>query len=177
MPETGFCLSRLKAHLRSAIGLYLAAIAALCFLNHLVYTVTRPNISDDERLKIMLLNLEIVLSEEELDVLSAQLLTQLQEKDDGLLALEFEPLPHVQAGEAESEMLLSVKLTGGFGDLYLSDADGLALLEAKDAVTQSAHLESCVLTGGGAYLSVMANTTDPTSAEAAFSVLVEMLEE
>lgn len=177
MPETGFSLQRITAHLRKWIGLYIAGTIAVCFLNHLVYTITRPGFSDDERLKVMLLNVESILPDAEYAELSMQLLPALQQVDEGILILEFESLPPVSADDAASEMLLSVKLTGGYGDLYLTDEAGLALLKRKQACVEEAviHLESCRLTGGECYLAVISNTTDMESAMRALSVLAKEL--
>lgn len=177
MPETGLRLKEIKAHLRRWIGLYIAATVALCFLNHVIYTVTRPGFSDDERLKVMLLNVESTFSDEDYAALSINLLPQLQKKDEDIRVLEFEQLPNAALGDPSSEMLLAMKLTGGYGDLYLTDEAGLDLLRAKQAVYASVYIENCRLTGEGAHLCIIANTTDMDSAQAAFEVLQKELGE
>ena len=177
MPETGFSIEKIKIHLRKWIGLYLAATIGLCFLNHLIYTVTRPSFSDDERLKIMLLNVESVLSDEEYADFSAKLLPELQALDPGILTLEFEQLPFVQEGDAGSEMMLSVKFTGGFGDLYLTDEAGLAFLQKKNLCGPTEFIENCLLTGGEAYLAIISNTTDMDSAVTALPLVAGALKE
>lgn len=173
MPESGFSWARIREHLRKWLALYIAATVALCFVNHLVFTVTRPGYSDDETIKIMLLNVEAEVPEDT----ASMLLAALQSADGGIRALEFEQLAAVSAGDATSEMLLSVKLTGGFGDIYLTDEAGLAMLEKRQAVADSVQIERCMLTGGAAYLAVMRNTTDMESAMAALEILQTKLGE
>ena len=179
MPETGFSLDRLREHLRKWIGLYLAATVALCFLNNLVYTVSRPGFSDDERLKIMLLNMESSLSDDEYAQLSMNLLPAVQAVAPTVQILEFESLPGASAGDMQGEMLLNMKITGGFGDLYLTDEAGRELLAAKGAIIERETLliEGCILNGQGAYLTVMANGTDVEGAISAAAVLAEGLKE
>lgn len=179
MPETGFSLRRIKVHLRKWIGLYIAGMIAVCFLNHIVYTVTRPGFSDDETLRIMLLNVDMTISHDEYASLSQALLTELQMADEGILSLEFEELPKAVKGDPSSEMLLNMKLTGGYGDLYLTDDAGLELLKQRDALAEDGltRIENCVLTGSGAWLTMIANTTDMESARAALPILAGYLEE
>lgn len=177
MPERGHCLARIKIHLRKWIGLYLAGMVLICFLNHLVYTVTRPEYSDDETLKIMLLNVDT--GDGDTDAQAEALLPRIQAADAGILALEFEQLPRITPGDAQSEMLLRVQLTGGFGDIYLCDGTGLALLKEMHACADggTVHLEKCSLTGSGAYLAIVSNTTDMESARTALGILAENLKE
>ena len=179
MPETGFSLQRIKVHLRKWIGLYLVGMIAVCFLNHLIYTVTRPGFSDDERMKIMLMNVETALSDEDYEELSMNLLPEIQKTDAGIQILEFEQIPFITAEDPASNMLLQIKLTGGFGDLYLTDAAGLELLRTKQALVEDGvvHLQKCVLTGSEAYLAIISNTTDMESARIALPVLADALEE
>ena len=179
MPETGFCLQRIKVHLRKWIGLYVAGMIAVCFLNHIVYTVTRPGFSDDERLKIMLLNVETALTDSAYAALSMQMLPEIQAADEGILILEFEELPAASKGDPTSEMLLAMKLTGGYGDLYLTDEAGLELLRQRNALANDGpvRIKNCVLTGGEAYLTIVANTTDMESARIALPIVSAQLEE
>ena len=179
MPESGFALRRIREHLRRWIGLYLAGMIAVCFLNHIVYTVTRPGFSDDERLKIMLLNVETALTDSDYADLSMKLLPEIQKADEGVLILEFAELPQIEAGNPSSELLLKVQLTGGYGDLYLTDEAGLALLAQKNALAEdgAVQIDSCVLTGQKAYLAIISNTTDMESARIALPIVAAMLEE
>lgn len=178
MPETGFSLQKIKLHLKKWIGLYLAGMIAVCFLNHIVYTVTRPGFSDDERLKIMILNAETMFAQEDYAELSMRMLQEIQKADAGILTLEFEELPQIEDGNLSSEMLLSATLTGGYGDLYLTDESGLMLLEKKNALTDDRiRIQKCVLTGKEAYLAVISNTTDMESARLALPIAAGLLEE
>ena len=179
MPETGFSRQRIKLHLKKWIGLYLAGMIAVCFLNHIVYTVTRPGFSDDERLKIMLLNVETVLTEEDYAALSMRMLPEIQKADEGILILAFEELPQIEAGNPASEMLLAATLTGRYGDLYLTDESGLMLLEKRNALTENGRLQiqKCVLTGDAAWLVIASNTTDMESAQLALPIAAGLLEE
>jgi len=179
MPETGFSPRRIKDHLRKWIGLYLAGMIAVCFLNHIVYTVTRPGVSDDAALRIMLLNVEMTFPHDEYAALSEALLADMQSADEGILSLEFEELPKAVKGDPSSEMLLYMKLTGGYGDLYLTDDTGLELLRQRNALAEGGltRIENCVLTGEKAWLTVIANTTDMESAKLALPIVAGYLEE
>ena len=201
MPETGFSLRRIRIHLRKWIGLYIAATIALCFLNHLVYTMTRPGFSDDERLKIMLLNTDAQLSAPEYEALGDTLLAQIRRENEGVLTVEFEPLAGVRADDPAGMMLLGTKLIGGYGDIYLCDRAGLEALASRAALLDLGGMQiggcegaSCVhpetgkeITGGlrmegsifgnEIYLCVAANGTDTQGAAAALPHLAECIKE
>lgn len=145
----------IRAHLRRLWKAYLAGIVALVFLNHLVYTVTRPAYSEEETLKIMLLNVEVEMNEQ-------ALLEKVRPL--GFEAVEIVPLS-IALGDEASEMLLKVQLIGGFGDIYISDARGLEALEAREAC------QSVRETADGLYLVAMRNGTDVQRAVAALDVL------
>lgn len=145
----------IRDHLRRLWKLYLAGFVALVLANHLVYTLTRPAYSDDETLKIMLLNVEMELDE-----------TELLEKTRhlGFEAVEIVPLS-IALEDPASEMLLKVQLIGGFGDIYITDAQGLAALEEREACDHIREMD------GGIYLIVARNGTDLQSAQAALEIL------
>jgi len=201
MPETEFSLRRLGLHLRKWIGLYLAATLALCFLNHLIFTVTRPRISDDALLKVMLLNVEPRLSDEAYAQLTMALLPEIQTAAPKIEALDFEQLRPAAAGDEQGMMLLNVKLISGYGDLFLTDAQGLALLAERQALADlegigiegweplfftdesgqryagGLRTSNCSLTGGEACLAIFVNGTDPDSARVALPILADALKE
>lgn len=202
MPETGFQLRRIREHLRRRWALYLAGAVLLCLVNNLIYTMTRPRFSDDEILRVMLLNVDVALSDEDYAQLSMELLSQIQAADADVQILEFEPLIGVTDANPQAMALLFAKLTGGFGDVYLSDEAGLKLLAERGACldlgdvdlpgwtnveyTDPATGETCVaglktlrcrISGGPACLSVMANGTDIEGAKTALPSLARALQE
>lgn len=186
MPDCRITLQRLRDHLRRLWYVYLAGIVALAFLNNLVYTVTRPGYSDDETLKIMLLNSNVSIAEE-------RLLEKVNQF--GFRAVETLPMA-VAAGDPTSEMLLTVQLVGGFGDICIADAAGFERMALKEACmnledmhlpglqpVEYRHPESgealtaAFCTQDGAYLMVIANGTDTQSAAAALSAVAEEMME
>lgn len=145
----------IREHLRRLWAVYLAGAVILLFLNHLVYTVTRPGFSDDETLKIMLLNVEIELDE-------YALLERV--KPIGFEAVETVPLS-IAWEDAASDMLFKMQITGGFGDIYVCDAQGLAALEDREVCQTFCQMAD------GVYLVAMRNGTDIKSALVALDVL------
>lgn len=145
----------IREHLRRLWVIYLAGAVILVFLNHLVYTMTRPGYTDDETLKIMLLNVEIELDE-------AALLEQV--KPLGFETVEIVPLS-IAWEDTTSDMLFKVQIISGFGDIYICDAQGLAALEEREVC------HTFCQTADGVYLAVMNNGTDVESALAALDVL------
>ena len=161
MPEGKITRQRMRDHLRRLWMVYLAGMLALALANHLVYTVTRPSYSEDETLKIMLLNVDVSIDEE-------ALLKDVQRL--GFRTVETVPL-YIALEDPASEMLLAVQLTGGFGDIYITDAQGLAALEARNAC------RAVRFTSGSLKLAVAENGTNPESATAALEPLAEKLGE
>ena len=129
MPEGGMRRARLRAHLRRCWMIYLAGAVAVVLLNNLIYTVTRPRASEEETLRVMLLNVDWEMEEDA----QAALLEEMQNRDGSIHALELETIVAARQGDPQSAMLLTVKLVAGYGDVYVTDADGLALLEEKTA--------------------------------------------
>ena len=58
MPEVQLSPRRIREHLRRRWYFYLAGIVLLCFLNNLVYTVTRPRTPERALLRVMLVNVD-----------------------------------------------------------------------------------------------------------------------
>lgn len=160
MPEGRIDRRRLKDHFRRLWAAYLIGIVALFFLNHLVYVVTRPGYSDVETLKIMLLNVEIGLDEQALLEKARPL---------GFEAVEIVPLS-IALEDPTSEMLLKVQLVGGYGDIYITDANGLQALQERDACGSVREMAS------GMVLVVAKNGTNVESAAAALDVLEAEME-
>lgn len=184
MPDERISLQKLKDHFRRLWAVYLAGFALLWFANSLVYDVTRPGFSDDETLKIMLLNTSAAISEEEL----------LQEVEFlGFKAVEMVELA-VLAGDPMGEVQLAVQLTGGYGDIWIADEAGLDMLAARGvclpleespgeefALAERAEPESGEIIAAaiglqpGVYMAVAGNGTNTQSALAALKPLAEMM--
>lgn len=206
MPETGLNRRRLQDHLRRCWVIYLAGIVLLFFLNNLVYTVTRPAFTEEETMKIMLVNAECTLSDEAYAAMTMDLLPRLQEQAPQIQVLEIEQLAGVTKENPQSAMLLKTKLVSGFGDIYLTDSIAFSMLaeqvslfnlrdisldgweavpcsepETNRSFTGGICISSAAFVPAGGdgklYLSVPANTTDPESALAALPLIASAIME
>lgn len=161
MPEGGITRARVRDHLRRLWAIYLIAAVLALFLNHLVYTVTRPAASDDETLRIMVLNANLSIDEQALLARTEHL---------GFRAAEAVPL--AAAGDATGNMLLTVQLAAGFGDVYIADDGGMALLQERNAC-----LDGALRTQGGLNIIAMRNGTTPQRALDALPIIAELIAE
>lgn len=123
MPEGKINRQRVQDHFRRLWAVYLIGAVALCFLNHLVFTVTRPGYSEAETLKIMLVNADVFLSEDEV-------LSNVEHL--GFRAVETLELS-VAPEDETSRMLLITQLVSGDGDIYITDTAGLDVLREREA--------------------------------------------
>ena len=158
MPEGKISREKLKDHFRRLWAVYLAGIVLLCFLNNVVYDVTRPAYSDAETLKILLVNADAGVDEE-------GLLADVRGLD--FKAVETLPLA-VQKGDPTSEMLLFVQLTEGSVDICIADEAGYELLLQRDVCL---HTEAA----GREYMVVLKNGTNIESAQAALEPLMAQM--
>lgn len=155
MPETRLTRHGLKDHFRRLWAVYLAGIVLLCFLNNVVYDITRPAYSDGETLKILLVNADAGVDEE-----------SLLEDVRGMGFENVETLQlAVQKGNPTSEMLLFVQLTEGTGDICIADEAGYELLLQRDACLQVEAMD-------GKYMVVLKNGTNILSAQAVLEPLM-----
>lgn len=161
MEQQGITRARVRDHFRRLWVVYLVGAALILFLNNLAFTIARPSFSEEETLKIMLLNVDLDLSGDALLPAVEPL---------GFRAVEVEPLA-VAPGDPTSEMLLAVQLTGGFGDLYICDAAGMEALSAREACLElsgeAAEAAQALLEECGLHIAVMRNGTGPELAAAA----------
>lgn len=158
MPEKKISRQRLRDHFRRLWAVYLIGAVALCFLNHVVFTVTRPGYSEAETLKIMLLNADVSLSEDEL--LS-------KTKHLGFQAVETLELS-VDPQDATSRMLLITQLVSGYGDVYIADAAGLDVLHEREVCRSVREISD------GLYLAAV---TDERNVQDALEILMDELGE
>jgi len=161
MPEGKITRQRVRDHLRRLWLVYLVGAVALCFLNHVVFTITRPGYSDDETLKIMLLNVQVSLKENELLEKTAHL---------GFRTVETLELTVAPEGET-SRMLLTTQLVSGYGDIYITDEAGLDVLNERYACHTVRELQA------GLYLVVSRNGTNLETAQAAAEILAKEIGE
>lgn len=135
MPETKLNLRRIREHLRKRWPIYIAGALLLCFLNNLVYTVTRPRTPEKMRLRVLTVNVNA--PQEAFDALADALLSAARAAEPELAEVVFEPVSYLGPGDSASSILLKVKLTAGDVDLILADAAGF---EAAAAMGGCARL-------------------------------------
>ena len=161
MPERGITRVRIRDHLRRLWSAYLIGAVALCLLNHVVFTMTRPGFSEEETLKIMLLNADISLSEQVL----------LKETEHlGFRAVQTVELSFAPE-DPTSRMLLVTQLVAGDGDIYITDAAGLSVLQERGVCHTVRRIPD------GTYLAAIRSGTELQSALGALDILEEKLGE
>lgn len=192
MPEGGMSRARLRAHLRRCWAVYLVGAVAVLLLNNLIYTVTRPRASEEETLRVMLLNVDW----EPDGGAQAALLEEIQARDGRIRALELESIVAAREEDPQAGMLLTVKLVAGYGDVYVTDAEGFALLADRAACQSVADVEApgweaveCIdpetgarypgalRSGAGLYIVVASNGTNIESTLIALPLLAAALAE
>lgn len=129
MPEVQLSACRIREHLRRRWPVYLAGIALLCFLNNLIYTVTRPRVPERALLHAMLVNVDA--PEAELEALEQALLTAAQSAEPDVRAVELEPLSYLGEQDAGSAILLATKFAAGGADLFIADEAGYEAMAAR----------------------------------------------
>ena len=199
MPEVQLSPRRIREHLRRRWPVYLAGVVLLCFLNNLIYTVTRPRVPERALLHVMLINVDA--PDAELEVLEQTLLTAAQAAEPDVRAVEFEPLQYLGENDAGSTILLATKFAAGGADLYIADEAGFAAMAARggcapldaERLTGGEPLpdpetgEGCAVrldaqavfadTEGDIYLFVSAGADNPAAAEAALRTLTTQASE
>ncbi len=129
MPEVQLSPRRIREHLRRRWYFYLAGIVLLCFLNNLIFTVTRPRTPERALLRVMLVNVDA--PEAELERLEARLLTAAQAAEPEVRAVEIEPLQYLGEQDAGSNILLTTRFVSGGADLYIADAASCEVMAAR----------------------------------------------
>ena len=152
MPEVRLSPRRIREHFRRRWPVYLAGIVLLCFLNNLIFTVTRPRIPERTLLHVMLVNVDT--PDAELEGLEARLLTAAQAAEPEVRAVELEPLSYLGENDAGSAILLATKFAAGGADLFIADEAGYEAMAARgfcaalDAATlQDAQPDPAALPG------------------------------
>ena len=129
MPELQLSAYRIREHLRRRWYIYLIGAVLLCFLNNLVFTVTRPRVPERALLHVMLVNVDA--PEAELEALEQTLLAAAQSAEPDVRAVELEPLQYLGESDAGSAILLATKFAAGGADLYIADAASCEVMAAR----------------------------------------------
>ena len=193
MPETGLSPNRIREHLRRRWYFYLAGIVLLCFLNNLVYTVTRPRTPERALLRVMLVNVDA--PEAELERPEERILAAAQAAEPEVRAVEIELLQYLGESDAGSNILLTTRFVSGGADLYIADAVSYEVMAARGycAALDTENLpdgepafdpetgESCAVqidagavfsdAEGEVYLFVSAGADNPAAARSALETL------
>ena len=129
MPEVQLSPRRIREHFRRRWFVYLAGIVLLCFLNNLVFTVTRPRVPERALLHVMLVNIDA--PDSQLEALEQTLLSAAQTAEPDVRAVELEPLTYLGENDAGSTILLATKFAAGGADLFISDEAGYEAMAAR----------------------------------------------
>ena len=129
MPETGLSPNRIREHLRKRWYIYLIGAVLLCFLNNLIFTVTRPRTPERALLRVMLVNVDA--PDAELKRLEGLLLTAAQAAEPEVRAVEIEPLQYLGENDAGSAILLATRFVSGGADLYIADEVSYEVMAAR----------------------------------------------
>ena len=129
MPEVQLSPRRIREHLRRRWYFYLAGIVLLCFLNNLIFTVTRPRTPERALLRVMLVNVDA--PEAELERLEERILAAAQAAEPEVRAVEIEPLQYLGESDAGSNILLTTRFVSGGADLYIADAVSYEVMAAR----------------------------------------------
>ena len=198
MPEVQLSPRRIREHFRKRWPIYLAGILLLCFLNNLIYTVTRPRVPERALLHVMLVNVDA--PDSELERLEQALLTTAQAAEPDVRAVELEPLQYLGESDAGSNILLATKFAAGGADLYIEDEAGYEVMAARgfcaaldaenlpgaELLTDPETGERCAvrLDAGAIFgdaegeicLFVSAGADNPAAARSAFKILTDPTE-
>ena len=198
MPETGLSPNRIRQHLRRRWYIYLIGAVLLCFLNNLVFTVTRPRVPERALLHVMLVNVDA--PDSELERLEQALLTAAQAAEPDVRAVELEPLQYLGESDAGSNILLATKFAAGGADLYIADEAGYEVMAARgfcaaldaenlpgaELLTDPETGERCAVrldagaifgdAEGEIYLFVSAGADNPAAARSALKILTDPTE-
>ena len=129
MPETGLSPNRIRQHLRRRWYIYLIGAVLLCFLNNLIFTVTRPRTPERALLRVMLVNVDA--PDAELERLEARLLPAAQAAEPEVREVEIEPLQYLGESDAGSNILLATRFVSGGADLYIADKVSYGVMAAR----------------------------------------------
>ncbi len=129
MPEVQLSPHRIREHLRRRWYFYLAGIVLLCFLNNLIFTVTRPRTPERALLRVMLVNVDA--PEAELERLEERILAAAQAAEPELREVEIELLQYLGESDAGSNILLATRFVSGGADLYIADEVSYEVMAAR----------------------------------------------
>ena len=199
MPEVQLSPRRIREHLRRRWYFYLAGIVLLCFLNNLIFTVTRPRVPERALLHAMLVNVDA--PDSQLEALERTLLAAARSAEPDVRAVELEPLQYLGESDAGSTILLATKFAAGGADLYIADEAGFAAMAARgccaaldlEGLAQgepafdpetgascAVRMDAGAIFGnaeGEIYLFVSAGADNPAAAEAALRTLTTQASE
>lgn len=129
MPEVQLSPRRIREHLRRRWYFYLAGIVLLCFLNNLIFTVTRPRTPERALLRVMLVNVDA--PDAELKRLEERILAAAQAAEPEVRAVEIELLQYLGESDAGSNILLATRFVSGGADLYIADEVSYEVMAAR----------------------------------------------
>lgn len=144
MPVKKISKEGLKAHFRRCWAIYIIGVIVVCFLNNLVFTMTRPRAPEEETVRIMLINTYNAPSEAQQDALYYK----LHSLDETINCLEIESLSYGDNSDPQVNMVLPVKVAAGYADIYVADQVGFEELLGLGALLPlEEHLDTGWLEG------------------------------
>ena len=131
MPDTKFSFRALREHIRKYFCLYIVGVAVCLVLTSLLWTTTRPRVSNEQNVIVYLAdgyaNCDV------LEPVAKDMLEKTQAFDETLREVEFQPLLFTDQDYA-SMMLLMTRLAVGEGDAFLACQAAMDQLAHSGAV-------------------------------------------
>ena len=130
MPDTRFSWRGLREHLRKFLWVYLVGIALCLAGTHLLWTVTRPRLSNEQVVTVIMA--DSYSNPAPLDDVAAEMLARTQPFDERLKDVAFESMMY--SDDYTSRMVLVTRLAVGEGDAFLASQAAMDALATSDAL-------------------------------------------
>lgn len=131
MPDTKFSFRALREHIRRYLWIYIAGIAVCLVLTNLLWTSTRPQIPNDQRITIFMA--DSYSDPTPLEPIARDMLERTQAFDDALQAVDFQSMLYTEE-EYTSPMLLMTRLAVGEADAFLASQPAMDQLANSQAL-------------------------------------------
>ena len=132
MPDRKLTGANLREHLRLYGAVYAVLLIVACFVANLLWTMTAPQIPEDQRILIYLADAWSDVAP--LEPLSEKLLGTAQTVDPAIHAVDFESLIYADPEtDSTGVMVLMTRLAAGEGDIFLAGKNAMDALISSGA--------------------------------------------